>query len=223
MTFKKKLVKNFIVQNILGLLGFIYIYIVRITSQINHKNKSIPEHFWKHKKPFILAFWHNQLLMITFSWKKNKKLKILASGHSDGQFGAIIAKYLGSNTLTVSAKKRKINIRPIFDLLNNNCYIGITPDGPRGPKEKVSEGVIKIAKKSNVPIIPVGFWSSRNFTLNSWDSFLITYPFSKCVFAWSEPILIPNNLRDEEIPKFQLLLENKINDCIQSAKLDLSV
>ena len=36
------------------------------------------------------------------------------------------------------------------------------------------------------------------------------------------PILIPNNLRDEEIPKFQLLLENKINDCIQSAKLDLS-
>ena len=49
MTFKKKLVKNFIVQNILGLLGFIYIYIVRITSQINHKNKSIPEYFWKNK------------------------------------------------------------------------------------------------------------------------------------------------------------------------------
>ena len=223
MTFKKKLVKNFIVQNILGLLGFIYIYIVRITSQINHKNKSIPENYWKNKKPFILAFWHNQLLMISFSWKKNKKLNILASGHSDGQFGAIIAKYLGSNTLTVSDKKRKINIRPIFDLLKNHNYIGITPDGPRGPKEKVSDGVIKIAKKSNVPIIPVGFWSSRNFTLNSWDSFLITYPFSKCVFAWSEPILIPNDLRDEEIPKFQLLLENKINDCIQSAKLDLSV
>ena len=69
----------------------------------------------------------------------------------------------------------------------------------------------------------MGFWSSRNFTLNSWDSFLITFPFSKCVFAWSDPILIPNNLSDEEIPKFQLLLENKINDCIQSAKLDLSV
>ena len=223
MTFKKKLVKNFIVQNILGLLGFIYICIVRITSQINHKNKSIPEYFWKNKKPFILAFWHNQLLMITFSWKKNKKLNILASGHSDGQFGAIIAKYLGSNTLTVSDKQRKINIRPIFDLLNKNNYIAITPDGPRGPKEKVSDGVIKIAKKSNVPIIPVGFWSSRNLTLNSWDSFLITFPFSKCIFAWSDPILIPNDLRDEEIPKFELLLEKKINDCIQSAKLDLSV
>ena len=85
--------------------------------------------------------------------EKNTKLNILASGHSDGQFGAIIAKFLGSNTLTVSDKKRKINIRPIFDILKNNSYIGITPDGPRGPKEKVSDGVIKIAKKSNVPII----------------------------------------------------------------------
>ena len=99
MTFKKKLVKNLIVQNILGFLGFIYIYIVRITSQINHKNKSIPENYWKNKKPFILAFWHNQLLMISFSWKKNKKLNILTSGHSDGQFGAIIGRYLGLNSL----------------------------------------------------------------------------------------------------------------------------
>ena len=47
MTIKKKLVKNFFIQNILGLLGFIYICIVNITSQIKHKNKSIPEHFWK--------------------------------------------------------------------------------------------------------------------------------------------------------------------------------
>ncbi len=223
MTIKKKLVKNFIIQNILGLLGFFYIFIVRITSQINHKNKSIPEHFWKNNKPFILAFWHSQLLTITFSWKKNKKLNILASGHSDGQFGSIIAQYLGSNTITISDKNKKINIRPIFNLLKKNKYIAITPDGPRGPKEKASDGVIKIAKKTKVPIIPVGFWSSKNINLNSWDSFLITFPFSKCVFVWSDPILIPNNLDEKEISKFQLLLETKINDCIQSAKLDLSV
>ena len=220
MTIKKKLVKNFIVQNILGLLGFIYICIVRITSQINHKNKSIPEYFWKNKKPFILAFRHNQLLMISFSWKKNKKLNILASGHSDGKFGAIIAKYLGLNALTVSAKKRKINIRLIFDLLNNNNYIGITPDGPRGPKEKVSDGVIKIAKKSNVPIIPVGFWSSRNFTLNSWDSFLITLPFSKCSFVWSEPLEIPRSINEDQVQHYQKLLEKKINQGVKKAQIN---
>ena len=29
-----------------------------------------------------------------------------------------------------------------------NNYIGITPDGPRGPKEIVSEGIIKDSKKN---------------------------------------------------------------------------
>ena len=223
MTFKKKIVKNIFIQKILGLLGFLYIYFVGITSQIKHKNASIPEYFWKNNKPFILAFWHGQLLMIKFSWNKNKKLNILASGHSDGQFGGIIAKHLGLNHITISKEKKKINIRPIFELLKKNNYIGITPDGPRGPKEKVSDGIIKIAKTSKIPIIPVGYWSSKSFSLNSWDSFLITYPFSRSIFTWSEPILIPHNIEGDEIIKFQSILETKINDCIQSSKKELSV
>ena len=114
-------------------------------------------------------------------------------------------------------------MRPIFKLLKENKYVGITPDGPRGPKQKVSSGIIKIAKSSQVPIIALGFASTRNINLKSWDSFLITYPFTKCVFCWSDPIVVPNNIKDNEIDKFQLLLENKINTCIEKAKLELSV
>ena len=151
MNIKKRLVKNFLIQNILGLIASIYIYIVSITSNINYENSSIPEHYWKNNKSFILAFWHNQLMMISFSWKAKKKLNILASGHSDGRFGAIIAKYLGSKNIPTSDPNRSITLRPIFKLLQSNNYIGITPDGPRGPKEKVSEGIIKIAKKNKCP------------------------------------------------------------------------
>jgi len=223
MKIKKILIKNFIIQNLLGLLSVLYIIIVGLTSKINHKNKSIPNYYWQNNKPFILAFWHSQLLMITYSWHANKKLNILASGHSDGQFGAIIAKLLGFKTITISNKEKKINIRPIFENLKNDNFIGITPDGPRGPKQKVSDGVIKIAKQAKVPIIPIGFWSSKNINLDSWDSFLITFPFSKCTFVWSEPIKVPNDLNDKEILKLQLHLEDKINECIQTAKSDLSV
>ena len=223
MNYKKRLVKNFIVINVLSFFAFIYILIVRITSNFKLNNISIPNQYWQSNKPFILVFWHSQLLMITHTWKNNKKINILASGHNDGQFGATVANYLGANTLTISDKKRKINIRPIFELLKNNNYIAITPDGPRGPKEKVSDGIIKIAKQSNVPIIPVGFWSSKNFSLSSWDSFLITLPFSKCNFVWGKPIEIPKNLNEDEIPKFQLLIEKKINNCVELARKNLSV
>ena len=102
--------------------------------------------------------------------------------------------------------------------MNEKKCIGITPDGPRGPKEVASEGIIKIAKKANIPIIPLGFWSSKNFKLNSWDSFLITLPFSKCCFVWGEPITIKDNIQNNKIQEYQNLLEKKINQSIKKAQ-----
>ena len=218
MRIKKKLLKNFFVQNILGFLTFLYIRAVNFTSSIKLENESIPRQFWNDDKPFILAFWHSQLMMIGFSWKKNKNVNILASGHSDGRFGAIVGKYFNLNNIQTSEKNKNVSLRSVFKLLNDNNYIGITPDGPRGPKEIVSEGIIKIAKKSKVPIIPIGFWSSKNFKLKSWDSFLITLPFSKCSFVWNKPLEIPYNIQENQIQHYQKLLQEKINQSVKKAQ-----
>ena len=162
MKIKKKIFKNFFIQNILAFLAVIYIKLVFKTSKIEIENKQSPCNYWNSNKPFILAFWHSQLMMVTFSWKNKEKLNILASGHSDGRFGSIIAKYLKSNNIPTSNSNKKISVRPIFQLLKNKKCIAITPDGPRGPKEKVSEGIIKIARQTNSVIVPIGFWSSKN-------------------------------------------------------------
>jgi lysophospholipid acyltransferase (LPLAT)-like uncharacterized protein len=218
MNIKKRLAKNFLIQKILALIAAIYIHVVLLTSSIKHINNSIPEKYWKNDQPFILAFWHSQLMMISFSWKNKKKLNILASGHSDGRLGATIGKYFKLNNIPTYDKNKNISLRPIFKLLQQKDYIGIAPDGPRGPKEKISEGIIKIAKKSRIPIIPIGFWSSKNFQLKSWDSFLISLPFSKCSFVWGAAMEIPENLTDQEIINFQNKLEDNINKCITMAK-----
>ena len=218
MHIKKKLLKNFFVQNILGFFTFLYIRAVNLTSSIQFENESIPKQFWNNDKPFILAFWHSQLMMIGFSWKKNNNVNILASGHSDGRFGAIVGKYFNLNNIQTSEKNKSVSLRSIFKLLNDNNYIGIPPDGPRGPKEIVSEGIIKIAKSSKVPIIPIGFWSSKNFKLKSWDSFLITLPFSKCSFVWNKPLEIPYNIQENQIQHYQKLLQEKINQSVKKAQ-----
>ena len=212
MKFKKKILKNFIIQNFLGLITATYIFIVRLTSSIKYENQVVPEKFWKDNQSFILAFWHSQLMMISYAWKSKKKINILASGHSDGRFGAIVGKYFNLKNIQVSNKNKTVSLKPIFKILKNNNYIGITPDGPRGPKEMVSEGIIKIAITSGVPIIPVSFWSSSNIKLNSWDSFLITLPFSKCSFVWGEPLVVPKNIRKNELENFKKILENKLKE-----------
>ena len=221
MSIRKKLLKHFIVQQLLAFIAFIYIVFVKITSNIKYENIDSPKKYWQNKKPFILAFWHGQLMTFSYTWKINKKLNILASSHSDGRFGASIAKYFKLNNIPISSDGNNLSLRPIFKILNSNNYIAITPDGPRGPKEKVSEGIIKIAKISKVPIIPVGFGSSKNFCLKSWDSFLITLPFSKCRIVWGDSITIPENLEDKEIEKYKKLIEEKINECVKKAKKNL--
>ena len=221
MSIRKKLLKHFIVQQLLAFIAFIYILFVKVTSNIKYENIDSPTKYWQNKKPFILAFWHGQLMTFSYTWKINKKLNILASSHSDGRFGASIAKYFKLNNIPISSDGNNLSLRPIFKILKSNNYIAITPDGPRGPKEKVSEGIIKIAKISKVPIIPVGFGSSKNFCLKSWDSFLITLPFSKCRIVWGDSITIPENLEDKEIEIYKKLIEEKINECVIKAKKNL--
>ena len=219
MKIKKKLLKNPIFQNFIAIILVFYIWFVRTTSKINIHNESIPYEYWDQNKPFILAFWHSQLMMISFSWKIKKKINILASGHSDGRLGAIIGNYFKLNNIQTSKlNNNNASLRIIFEIIKNKNYIGITPDGPRGPKERVSKGIIKIAKNTKIPIIPIGFWSTRNFSLNSWDSFLVTKPFSNCSFVWGKPILIPEKINELEIEKFQIKLENEISECIEKAK-----
>ena len=223
MKIKKKITKNFFVQHFLALITVFYIKLVRVTSVIIDKNIESPNSYWDNNKPFILAFWHSQLMMISFCWKSKYGINILASGHSDGRFGAIVGKYFKLKNIPTYVDGQNKNIRLIYNLLKNNKYIGITPDGPRGPKEKASSGIIKISKATQVPIIALGFDSTSNKKLGSWDSFLLTYPFSKCCYVWSDPILIPNDIKDNEIQKYQNLIESEINKCIEAAKGKLSV
>ena len=73
MNIKKKILKNYIVQNILAFITFDYILFVKTTSNIKYINEEVPKKFWDGNKPFILAFWHNQLMMISFGWRSRKK------------------------------------------------------------------------------------------------------------------------------------------------------
>ena len=221
MKFKKKILKNIIIQHILSFIVVLYILTVRLTSKINYINLSIPQSFWQSKKPFILAFWHNQLMMIAYSWKSPEKINIVASSHSDGRFGSIVGKYFHLKNIPTSISGSSFAIRTIYKKIEEKNYVGITPDGPRGPKEIVSEGIIKIAKATNTPIIPCGFWSSNNFRLKSWDSFLITLPFSKCCFVWQKPLYITKKTKDHDIQHYQNLLKTMIDDCIHRAKKNI--
>ena len=78
MSFKKKIFKFSISQKILAFIGYLYILFVCYTSKIQIINSELPEKLWRENKPFILAFWHGQLMMIGYVWKSKAVLNMLA-------------------------------------------------------------------------------------------------------------------------------------------------
>ena len=64
-----------------------------------------------------------------------------------------------------------------------------TMDGPRGPIYKAKPGILYMAMKLELPIVPLTFSADQAWVLEqSWDRYLIPKPFSRCCVAIGKPI-----------------------------------
>jgi hypothetical protein len=95
--------------------------------------------------------------------------------------------------------------------IREGFHLVITPDGPKGPREKVKSGVIELAKLTGAPILPVTFSASRRRILKSWDAFLLPLPLSRAVYVWGEPIYVESTATKEEISKYQEILAERLD------------
>ena len=95
--------------------------------------------------------------------------------------------------------------------INRGESIAITPDGPKGPKEKVKDGVIKLAQVTGAPIVPLVWSTKKRKSITSWDNFLIPYPFSKGLYLFGRPIYINRDLSEKNFEKKKMQVENELN------------
>jgi lysophospholipid acyltransferase (LPLAT)-like uncharacterized protein len=91
--------------------------------------------------------------------------------------------------------------RQAADLLEESVREGfstaISPDGPRGPSGLLKKGVLHIALKSGVPILPVRLATSRGIVLPSWDKKLVPLPFSTIRVFIEEPLTVTEGNLEE--------------------------
>jgi lysophospholipid acyltransferase (LPLAT)-like uncharacterized protein len=212
----KNFLKNYFIKKFLSLVGALYVYIVYISSQKTFINKDNFDKLILENKSFIYALWHDQLLLSPFTWQTKNRIDILISKHKDGDIIADLIKYHGFNSIRGStnnpSKEKEKNtissIRKIIKTLKANVSIGITPDGPRGPRHKVSEGTINIARISNKKILPMALAYKEQWVLNTWDKFIIPKPFNKICIVWGDTIDIEINKID--VPIQQEALEKSL-------------
>jgi len=176
------------------LMAALTIRLIHLSVRWQTIDRAIPAEFWSENRPFILAFWHGRLMMMPYSWHPQKAVKMLISDHQDGQLIARTIAHFGIDTVVGSSSKGGARaLREMVRHLRQGTCVGITPDGPRGPRMRASEGVITLARLSGIPVIPVSYSVSRGRNLGSWDRFLLALPFGRGVFIWGDPIYVDHD------------------------------
>ena len=164
--------------------------IIRLIYLTNKKVYHLPKQF--PDEPFICALWHGDLLMQPYlyrQFRKTPKINVLISEHFDGKIIAGVMRFFGFGAIRGSTTRggTKVLIQGIRSL-KEGYDIGITPDGPKGPRHEVADGVIVMAQKTKAKVIVFGCEPSSYWQLNSWDRFTIPKPFGRLDFYASEPM-----------------------------------
>jgi lysophospholipid acyltransferase (LPLAT)-like uncharacterized protein len=160
----------------------------------------------------IFACWHSRLLLLCYRYKK-LGASILVSNSADGEIVAQVIQRQGHSAIRGSTGKGGLRalIQQSKDMRINNRPGVVTPDGPQGPRHRVQQGVILLAQKTKVPILPITYSSKRRKVFNSWDRFILPFPWSKGVIAYGRPIHVPAQAGLEALEKSTKALETELN------------
>ena len=208
----KKILQSDAAMALACYIGALYIRLVRWTGRWRIEREDIPESFRRAGKPFILSFWHGRLLMMPYCWRRTDLATMLISGHRDGRLIAQTLKHFDIESVMGSAGKGGAQAtRRLIKLMREGVVVGITPDGPRGPRMRVGEGTITLARLSGAPIVPATYSASRRRIIASWDRFVLALPFSRGVFLWGDPIEVPRDANAAMLEAKRLEVEETMN------------
>lgn len=157
--------------------------------KIDFVNRQVVEHLWQKGEPVILAFWHDQLLLMVKGYF-GPEARIMISPSGDGELIARTMAYFGQGAVRGSSSRGgAAALREMVKLAREPYDLVVTPDGPKGPRHEVKQGVGQLAKLTRRPVIPMAFVASAGHRFGSWDRFLLPYPFAHGVYAFGDPVI----------------------------------
>lgn len=194
--------------------------LVYILFRIQEPYTIIKEVNQKEIKPCIYAMWHAHQCCI-HGIKDKGNLNVLISRSVDGEIIARTVQKWGFKVVRGSKGKRgsvEATMQLIDRLKNNEC-IAMMVDGPSGPAFVVKDGVIKIAKMSKTPIVPVYWYSpNKNFLkIPSWDGFRYPFGFTKLLNFYGDPIYVNPDNTDEQDEEVRIQLQNSLKELEEKA------
>jgi lysophospholipid acyltransferase (LPLAT)-like uncharacterized protein len=167
--------------------------------------------------PCIVTFWHEALPAMPVFWLRAKTsipATVLASRHRDGQLIAAVVKQLGIAVVSGSSSKGGAGaLRALINALTSGQHVGLTPDGPRGPRRIAAPGTAQLAAMTGAPILPCAAATAWAIPLKSWDRMRFPLPFGSGRLVLAPLIQVSRDSWEAAIPQ----LESALNGAMDQA------
>jgi len=160
-------------------------------------------------QPVILAFWHDQLLLMVKGYSGHGA-KVLISSSRDGELISRTIAYFGVGAVRGSSNRGGSSaFKEMLSLTNEPLDLVMTPDGPKGPRHSLKDGIVHLARISGRPVVPTAFVCSHGHRFQSWDRFLLPFPWGKAIYIYGDPLVFA---KDETVESFQSRVQQAMNE-----------
>lgn len=165
-------------------------------------------------EPYIYSLWHDAI-MIPIALKSlypKARVAALVSRHQDGSYLADFMRHVGIRSIRGSSRHGgSTALRELMRQADGSQFF-ITPDGPRGPRRQLKEGIIFLASQTGMPIVPVASACANGWHLQgSWTDLVIPKPFSTSFYLLGKPVRIPPDLSRAELEAYRLKIQAEMD------------
>lgn len=200
-------------------LGAAFIRTLHATLRVRHAGLANIEALNRAGSKYIIAFWHEHLLLMLHS-RYARPISVIISQSKDGEIIARVFDYYDVTSARGSSTRGGgAALRELIRVARDGYNLAFTPDGPKGPRRVLKDGVIYAAQATGLPIVPVAFMSANPKRLRSWDRMVVPKPFSRALFVYGEPIVVP---RDADAQEWRLTVEQQMNALADRAETEFA-
>jgi lysophospholipid acyltransferase (LPLAT)-like uncharacterized protein len=158
---------------------------------------------------YIYAFFHEVMLIPAFFWAW-PEMQILISDHRDGELIAQVVRRLGFSVVRGSTTRGGARALREMAQRVDRGHLCVTPDGPRGPRRHVQQGLAYLSSKTGLPIVGAGMAFRRPWRARSWDRFAIPLPFQPAACVAPPPLLVPPEADRETLESYRQEVERRM-------------
>lgn len=198
----------------LSIISFAFSFFYRVlclTCRVNVRDLGNLQKLEEGHGGVIIAFWH-EVLPLAIWTQRNTGYHTLTSYSYDGELAARVIEPFGIHAVRGSSSRGgREALEQLEKALRLGVTVGITLDGPRGPRRESKPGVAILSGRTGAPIIPLVLGVSPCWRLRSWDRMVLPKPFSHIVCAFGEPIAAAQDASPEEVERVRLEVERKLN------------